>query len=71
MCGYGGHTDIARLLLDHGANLDNVDVDGETPENLATNRGNREMVLLFEEERSARDLKARELDNEVPRPVEM
>ncbi len=71
MCGYGGYTDIARLLLDHGADLDNIDVDGESPEDLARNRGNREMVILFEEERRRRDQKARELDTEQPRKVEM
>ncbi|KAJ7334726.1 hypothetical protein DFH08DRAFT_879232 [Mycena albidolilacea] len=35
MCGYGGHVAIARLLLDHGAKIDNVDVDGDTPISLA------------------------------------
>ncbi|KAJ7204392.1 hypothetical protein GGX14DRAFT_646912 [Mycena pura] len=68
MCGYGGHKAIARLLLDHGADMDNIDVDGDTPKGLAEQRGHTDVVLLFEEERAARDLKARESDREVPRP---
>ena len=60
MCGYGGHLEICRLLLDHGAELDNVDVDGDTPETLATNRGHAAVVIMLEQERAARDLKARE-----------
>lgn len=69
MCGYGGHIEICRILLDHGANLDNVDVDGDTPEKLATNRGHAQIVIMLEEERQARDLKAREADDEKPRAV--
>jgi ankyrin repeat protein len=68
MCGYGGYPDIARLLMDNGADLDNVDVDGDTPEILAMNRGHADMVLLFDEERLKRDQKAREADTEKPRP---
>ncbi|EON96479.1 hypothetical protein UCRPA7_8016 [Phaeoacremonium minimum UCRPA7] len=68
MCGYGGHKAIARLLLDHGADLDNIDVDGDTPWSLATQRGHAELVVMFDEERAARDLKLREMDTEVPRP---
>jgi ankyrin repeat protein len=51
MCGYGGYLDIARLLLDHGADLEVVDVDGDTPEILAITRGLPDMVKLFREER--------------------
>lgn len=68
MCGYGGYVEIARMLLDHGADLDNIDVDGDTPETLATNRGHAEVLILFEEERAARDQKTREADTEKPRP---
>ncbi|KAL5350234.1 hypothetical protein ACLOAV_005272 [Pseudogymnoascus australis] len=57
MCGYGGHVEICRLLLDHGADLNNMDVDGDTPESLATNRGHANIVIMLEEERAARDLK--------------
>ncbi|KFY84589.1 hypothetical protein V498_07800 [Pseudogymnoascus sp. VKM F-4517 (FW-2822)] len=63
MCGYGGHVEICRLLLDHGAELDNMDVDGDTPESLATNRGHANIVIMLEEERAARDLKVREADS--------
>ncbi|KAH8589200.1 hypothetical protein B0O99DRAFT_692766 [Bisporella sp. PMI_857] len=69
MCGYGGHLEICRTLLDHGADLDNVDVDGDTPESLATNRGHAAVVIMLEQERAARDLKAREADDEQPRSV--
>jgi hypothetical protein len=68
MCGYGGFVDIAKLLLEHGADMDNVDVDGDTPEMLAANRGHANVVFLFEEERQKRDLQTRENDPEVPRP---
>lgn len=67
MCGYGGHVEICRLLLDHGADLDNMDVDGDTPEILATNRGHENIVIMLEEERAARDLKIREADSDKPR----
>ncbi len=67
MCGYGGHKQIARLLLDHGANLDNVDVDGDTPSSLAAQRGHAQLVIMIDEERAARDLRIREQDTEVPR----
>jgi len=67
MCGYGGHVAIARLLLDHGADLDNVDVDDDTPTSLATQRGHAQLVVLFDEERQARDLRVREMDTEVPK----
>ncbi|KAK0737928.1 hypothetical protein B0T18DRAFT_483061 [Schizothecium vesticola] len=69
MCGYGGHVAIARLLLDHGADLDNVDVDHDTPTSLATHRGHTQLVVMFDEERQVRDLKVREMDTEVPRSV--
>ncbi|RYP07516.1 hypothetical protein DL764_002445 [Monosporascus ibericus] len=67
MCAYGGHKAIARLLLEHGADLDNVDVDGDTPASLAAQRGHANLVIMFDEERAARDLKIREMDSEVPR----
>ncbi|KFY26110.1 hypothetical protein V493_04256 [Pseudogymnoascus sp. VKM F-4281 (FW-2241)] len=67
MCGYGGHVEICRLLLDHGADLNNMDVDGDTPESLATIRGHANIVIMLDEERAARDLKVREADNDKPR----
>jgi ankyrin repeat protein len=63
MCAYGGHVEICRMLLDHGADLDNIDVDGDTPESLATNRGHADIVIMLEEERLLRDLKVREADS--------
>ncbi|KAK4444440.1 hypothetical protein QBC34DRAFT_415249 [Podospora aff. communis PSN243] len=69
MCGYGGYANIARLLLDHGADLDNVDVDDDTPTSLAAQRGHAQLVVMFDEERQVRDLRVREMDTEVPRSV--
>jgi ankyrin repeat protein len=63
MCAYGGHVEICRMLLDHGADLDNIDVDDDTPESLATNRGHADIVIMLEEERLSRDLKVREADS--------
>ena len=40
MAAYGGHTQVARVLLDAGASVDYTDVDGDTPLQLATNKGN-------------------------------
>lgn len=67
MCAYGGHLAIAKLLLEHGADLDILDVDGDTPMQIATTRGHSELVILFEEVRAERDRLARECDAEVPR----
>ncbi|KAI0799290.1 hypothetical protein GGR55DRAFT_692823 [Xylaria sp. FL0064] len=67
MCAYGGHLAIARLLLEHGAELDIVDVDGDTPVQIATTRGHSELVILFDEVRVDRDRLAREQDTEITR----
>ncbi|KAJ3863593.1 hypothetical protein EV359DRAFT_82217 [Lentinula novae-zelandiae] len=48
MAAYGNHLSIARVLLDHGANMDNTDVDGDTPRQLAVNRGHSDMVILLD-----------------------
>ncbi|KAI1073439.1 hypothetical protein F5B20DRAFT_567000 [Whalleya microplaca] len=66
MCAYGGHLAIARLLLEHGADLDNVDIDGDRPMEIATTRGHSEVVILFDQVRNERDRLARELDAEQP-----
>ncbi|KAJ6557866.1 hypothetical protein B0H19DRAFT_1148822 [Mycena capillaripes] len=60
MCGYGGYVAIARLLLDHGATMDNVDVDGDTPKSLAEQRGHTDLVIMLEEEEAIRKLRAKE-----------
>ncbi|KAF7331310.1 ANK-REP-REGION domain-containing protein [Mycena kentingensis (nom. inval.)] len=49
MCGYGGYPDIARMLLEHGADPDNVDVDEDTPMSLAHKRGHASVVAVLEE----------------------
>lgn len=67
MCAYGGHADIARLLLEHDADLDNVDVDGDTPTSLAAHRRHTDLIVIFDEERAARDLRLREEHGETPR----
>ncbi|KAF7361267.1 ANK-REP-REGION domain-containing protein [Mycena sanguinolenta] len=60
MCGYGGHVAIARLLLDHGAKIDNVDVDGDTPKSLAEQRGHSDVAIMLEEEEALRELRQKE-----------
>ncbi|KAJ7474447.1 hypothetical protein B0H11DRAFT_2035469 [Mycena galericulata] len=60
MCGYGGHVAIARLLLEHGANINNEDVDGDTPKSLAAQRGHVDLLHILEEEEETRELRARE-----------
>jgi ankyrin repeat protein len=60
MSAYGGHKEIARLLLDHGANIDNVDVDGDTPKSLAAQRGHADLLTMLEEEEAIRKLRASE-----------
>ncbi|TGJ83534.1 hypothetical protein E0Z10_g5243 [Xylaria hypoxylon] len=67
MCAYGGHLAIAKLLLEHGADLDILDVDGDTPEQIATARGHSELVILFDEVRAERDRLARAHDTEIAR----
>ncbi|KAI0449109.1 hypothetical protein F5B21DRAFT_495495 [Xylaria acuta] len=67
MCAYGGHLAIAKLLLEHGADLDIVDVDGDTPTQIATTRAHSELVILFDEVRAERDRRAREQDAETAR----
>ncbi|KAK6083476.1 multiple ankyrin repeats single KH domain (pfs domain-containing protein) [Seiridium cupressi] len=69
MAAYGGHLSIARLLLDHDADMDNIDVDGDTPMQLAATRGHSDIAILFDHVRAERDLRAREMDNEQPRRV--
>ncbi|KAJ7753321.1 hypothetical protein DFH07DRAFT_744553 [Mycena maculata] len=60
MCGYGGYGAIARLLLDHGAHIDNIDVDGDTPKSLAAQRGHADLVIMLEEEEVIRKSRASE-----------
>jgi ankyrin repeat protein len=67
MAAYGGHLTLARVLLDHGADMDIVDVDGDTPIQLAITRGHSNVAILFDEVRAERDLRAREQDVEQPR----
>lgn len=54
MAAYGGHEKIAKLLLACGAETDTPDVDGDTPLDLATNRGYADVVIAIEEERANR-----------------
>jgi ankyrin repeat protein len=66
MCGYGGFPEIARLLMEHDADLDSIDVDGDTAEILAMNRGHTDMLVLFDEERLRRREKEAEANKEKP-----
>lgn len=54
MAAYGGHEHIAKLLLACGADIEFVDVDGDSPMDLATNRGHAAVVIAIEEERANR-----------------
>jgi hypothetical protein len=53
MCAYNGYANIARTLLDHGAELDIVDVSGNTPENVAEVCGHSFMVTMFQKYRAS------------------
>ncbi|KAI8965163.1 hypothetical protein F5Y11DRAFT_362629 [Daldinia sp. FL1419] len=66
MCAYGGHLAIARLLLEHGADLFSVDVDGDTPMQIHSYNpwslgSTYIVVILFDEAQTGRDRLAREL----------
>lgn len=43
----GGHTDLASLLIDRGANLEEVNDEGYTPLMEAVREGHEEMVTLL------------------------
>jgi hypothetical protein len=58
MAAYGGHVEVAKILMAAGARLDMKDVDGEIPLDLALKSGHREMVMLIEEEGTRRDVEA-------------
>lgn len=54
MAAYGGHAEVARVLISHGASLDHQDVDQDTPLTLARNKGHRTLVMMIEEETTRR-----------------
>jgi Ankyrin repeats (3 copies) len=54
MAAYGGHVEVARVLISHGATLDHQDVDEDTPLTLARNKGHRTLVMMIEEETTRR-----------------
>lgn len=54
MAAYGGHEEVARILISHGATLDHKDVDDDSPYTLAFNRGHRNLVMMIEEETTRR-----------------
>jgi hypothetical protein len=60
MAAYGGYEDIARLLIEHGAELHVRTVDGETPLKLAERNGHAKVVQLIEEEVESRRVRALE-----------
>jgi Ankyrin repeats (many copies) len=54
MAAYGGYADIAKLLIEAGADLDYQDVDNDKPIDLATSKGHTDVVLLIQEEMTRR-----------------
>jgi hypothetical protein len=54
MAAYGGHAEVARVLISHGATLDHEDVDHDTPLTLARDKGHRTLVMIIEEETTRR-----------------
>jgi ankyrin repeat protein len=51
ICAHGGYIVMAQLLLNHGADLNNIDVDGNIPEILAANRGHSFLASFLGKER--------------------
>jgi len=47
MAAYGGHEEIARILMTAGVDLSSTDVDGDTPRDLATKRGKHSICQFF------------------------
>lgn len=62
MAAYGGHEEVARVLISHRASLDHRDVDDDTPLTLALNKGHRNLVLMIEEEMTRRAIEAEAKD---------
>jgi ankyrin repeat protein len=60
MACYGGDETMVRLLLDHGADIESCDVDGDTPLILARRGGHRSLVLTLEQELETRTRKTAE-----------
>jgi hypothetical protein len=58
MAAYGGYPDIAKMLIEAGADLEYQDVDGDTPLDLATNKGHTAVVLIIQEELTRRAIEA-------------
>lgn len=54
MAAYGGHEEVARILMAAGATLDHQDVDEDTPYTLAHKQGHRTLVRMIEEETTRR-----------------
>lgn len=49
MASKGGHLEVVRLLLEHGADLNACDKDGQTPSDVASLSGKQEIVQLLSE----------------------
>lgn len=58
MAAYGGYDEMARVLIEEGADLDARTVDNETPKELAEIKGHAGVVRIIEEELERRDMKA-------------
>jgi hypothetical protein len=62
MAAYGGYDEMARVLIEEGADLDARTVDNETPKDLAEIKGHAGVVRIIEEELERRALKAEAFD---------
>jgi hypothetical protein len=58
MAAYGGYDEMAKVLIEEGADLDARTVDNETPKDLAEMKGHAGVVRIIAEELERRALKA-------------
>lgn len=64
MAAYLGHADIAKYLLDHGANLHEVDFERKTPMHYAAEKGRIEIIKILMD--YGADLHARDRYDRTP-----
>ncbi|EXJ68497.1 uncharacterized protein A1O5_08290 [Cladophialophora psammophila CBS 110553] len=62
----GGHTEIVRVLLEHGANVDPKDLRGITPLWSAAQRGSEEIVTMLLQKNASADTMSTSGENRRP-----